>query len=238
MQKTEINWTDRSWNPVTGCSKVSQGCKNCYAETIATRFWKDRKFTDVICHEDRLEQPLHIKKPQKIFVNSMSDLFHEKVQFGFIFQVYNIMNSCPQHIFQILTKRPERALQFYKSTIDFDLSKIKNIWLGVSVEDPKNEDRIEILKQTPAVIHWLSLEPLLGDLGEIDLNGINWVVVGCESGPKRRECKIEWAENVVDQCKAANIPVWVKQLQITGRVETDVEKFPLHLRIREFPEVK
>lgn len=122
MSKSKIEWTEKTWNPVTGCTKVSQGCKNCYAETIANRFWKDRKFTDVQCHADRLEQPLHWRKPTMVFVNSMSDLFHEDVPFEFIKQVFGIMHHCQKHTFQVLTKRPERALEFYKwykTTIGF-----------------------------------------------------------------------------------------------------------------------
>lgn len=255
MAKTEIQWTDYTWNPVTGCTKVSQGCKNCYAETIANRFWKGREFTDVIMHEDRLEQPLHLKKPRMIFVNSMSDLFHKVVPFEFIEKVVAAMATNPRHIYQILTKRPEQLLWF----CDWMDRKLKNqgfseyngkhfefsdfMWIGVSVENQKTADeRIPQLLQTPAKIRWLSCEPLLS---EIDLSKvedfvqydtkISWVVVGCESGPKRRECKIEWVESLVGQCKDANVPVFVKQLQINGKVVKEIDQFPKHLQIREYP---
>jgi protein gp37 len=272
MADTSISWTNKAWDPVTGCNKVSAGCKNCYAETIANRFWKDRKFTDVICHEDRLDIPLHWRKPAKIFVNSMSDLFHEKVTEDFILRVFNVMRKCNQHIFQILTKRPERALEIL-SRIQFDNNSglyfekkglnrqgypmcftpvMKNIHLGVSVENQQTADeRIPILLKTPAAVKWLSIEPLLEDidiqpewLGNYEsCNGfhpkqMDWVVVGCESGKNRRECKIEWIENIVDQCYGYGIPVFVKQLQINGKVVRDINEFPKHLQIQEYPKVK
>jgi len=166
MANSKIEWTDKVWNPSTGCTKVSAGCKNCYAEVIAKRFWKERKFTDVICHEDRLTQPLHWKKPAKIFVNSMSDLFHEKVPFAFIDSVYEVMGFSTQHIFQILTKRPERALEYYNWTNIFKAwSKWEHIWLGVSVENQQTADeRIPLLLQAPAAVRFLSAEPLLGKI--------------------------------------------------------------------------
>ena len=242
MNKTKINWTDMVWNPVTGCTKVSAGCKNCYAETIANRFWGDRKFTDVMIHPERLDQPLKWKKPKKIFVNSMSDLFHETILGQDIINILSVMEDAKQHTFQVLTKRPARM----KAIVDFYHSVIPNVWFGVSIEDQKTaDDRIPLLCYTPAVIKWLSAEPLLGYI-DLQLRGrnygisskheyIDWVVVGCESGPKRRECKIEWVESIVEQCKYENVPVWVKQLEVDGKVTEDVEKFPEHLRIREMP---
>lgn len=247
MANSEIQWTDFTWNPVTGCDKVSQGCKFCYAETIAKRFWKDRKFTDIVLHEDRLKQPLKKKKPQMIFVNSMSDLFHEKVPFSFIDSVYEVMGYSTQHIFQILTKRPARALEYYRWTNIFKAwSDWNHIWLGVSVEDQKNADeRIPLLLQTPAKVRWLSIEPLIGPIclpssyldkpRYFELGTIDWVVIGCESGPKRRECKLSWIESLVDHCKANKVPVFVKQLQIDGKVLKNIEDFPTHLKIREYP---
>lgn len=155
---TSIEWTDRTWNPVTGCTKVSQGCKNCYAETIANRFWKDRKFTDVRVHPERLGEPLRWRKPSRIFVNSMSDLFHEDVPDEFIMRVFDVMDSASRHTFQILTKRPERMLHVMKNA-----SPISNVWLGVSVEDQKTADeRIPILLQTQAAVRFVSYEPALG----------------------------------------------------------------------------
>lgn len=176
------------WNPVTGCSKVSAGCKNCYAETMAQRFWKGRKFTDIKCHEERLEIPLHWKKPRLVFVNSMSDLFHEKVRFEFVQKVYNVMNNSiwKNHIFLILTKRPERAKKFYEWYNKLIVKKLnafktpeaavresiekynfRNIWLGVSLENQETADeRIPVLLDIPAAIRWVSIEPMLG---EVDL---------------------------------------------------------------------
>jgi protein gp37 len=263
MGKTEIQWTDFTWNPVTGCTKVSQGCRFCYAETIANRFWKDRKFTDVICHPERLDQPSHLKKPRMIFVNSMSDLFHPGVPFEFIDKVLNVMATNPQHTYQILTKRPERLLEWCKhqnaklKKIGFDHIDGKYfelpdfIWIGVSVEDQKSADeRVPILQDVPAAIRFLSIEPMLEEIsighllrGDASIRGIdqffkykvNWVIIGCESGAKRRECKIEWVEKLVKECREAPIPVFVKQLQINSKVVDDINQFPEHLRIRQFP---
>lgn len=255
MPKSKIEWTEFTWNPVTGCNKISPGCKNCYAESIANRFWKDRKFTDVVCHEDRLNQPATLKKPRMIFVNSMSDLFHESVPFEFIEKCVNIMATNPQHTYQILTKRPERLLQYCKWQSD----KIKQsgygdgfefpdfMWIGVSVENQKTADeRIPLLLQTPAKIRWLSVEPLLEPINLdapqmfLDLirdrNIISWIVIGCESGPNKRECKIEWVHSIAHQGEYAVIPVFVKQVNINGRVVKDITLFPEHLRIREYPQ--
>lgn len=247
MGKTEISWTEFTWNPVTGCDKISAGCKNCYAESIANRFWKDRKFTDIEYHLDRIFTPQKIKKPSMIFVNSMSDLFHEKLSTQMIFQIYQSMKESPQHIFQVLTKRPENMLRFLRESVKSTLS---NVWYGVSAENQKYADeRIPLLLQTPAKIRWVSIEPMLGpiDLNKKELlidktrfkltigNYLDWVVVGCESGPKKRECKIEWIESIVEQCKAANVPVFVKQIQINGKVEKDINNFPDHLKIQEYP---
>ena len=240
MQTTKINWTDKVWNPVTGCSKISAGCKFCYAETIANRFWKDRDFTEVKTHPERLMQPFKIKKPSKIFVNSMSDLFHAKINPGFLKEVFKVMQTAQWHTFQVLTKRPD-----YMRTI-IEREKIfvsSNIWLGVSVEDQKTADqRIPLLIKTPAVLRWLSIEPLLNniDLTKIkeiyDQNtSIDWIVVGCESGPRKRECKIEWIESIVGQCQQEKIPVWVKQININGKVIEDINLFPASLKVRQLP---
>lgn len=283
MATTSIEWTQgldgvkgKVWNPVTGCTKVSQGCKNCYAETIAKRFWKDRRFTEVQFHPERLEQPLHWKKPSMIFVNSMSDLFHEDIPDNFIADIFGIMAIGKQHTFQVLTKRPDRMLKFvkkYYGNSDYiepiyanysHTAKIPipNIWLGVSVENQEAaNERIPLLLQTPAKIRWISAEPLLGKIdltfpighwedmkcdriigwnGKwkedcIAINKLDWVVVGCESGPNRRECKIEWVESIVEQCKSAKVPVFVKQLSMGGAVIKDINQFPKHLQIREYP---
>jgi protein gp37 len=231
MAKTAIEWTDKVWNPVTGCTKVSQGCKNCYAETIAGRFWakqypknedgSDRTFTDVRLHPERLEQPLSWKKPQKVFVNSMSDLFHKDVSFWFILQAFEVMVNAKQHTFQVLTKRPDRMLEFFK-WLDEPQNEpagatfitgwpVPNVWLGVSVEDSKNKVRIDALRKTPAAVRFLSLEPLLEDLGELDLTGIHWVICGGESGPNARPMHPEWVRSIRDQCVSAEVPFFFKQ---------------------------
>lgn len=250
MANSEIQWTDFTWNPTTGCNKVSQGCKFCYAESIANRFWGDRKFTDVLTHPDRLEQIDKLRKPRMIFVNSMSDLFHPKVPFEFVDKIINVIFRNQKHIFQVLTKQPQRMKNFFSG--GYNMVRTPNLWLGVSTENQATADeRIPILLETPARVRWISAEPLLGpiDLNKLELlidkkrfyytmaQYLDWVVVGCESGPKRRECKIEWVEDIVDQCKEANVPVFVKQLQIDGKVLKNIEDFPKHLQIREYPNV-
>lgn len=208
MAKSTIEWTEHTWNPVTGCSKVSAGCKNCYAETIAKRFWGDRKFSDVMFHPEKLDVPILRRKPTTYFVNSMSDLFHEKVTAAQIIKVFAVMESCPQHTFQVLTKRIERAIELLA-----DIPPLKNVWIGVSVENQTAaEKRIPFLLDTPAHVRWISAEPLLGPL---DLNGwinyLDWVVVGGESGSGARPMNPDWAISIHDQCKAANVPFFFKQ---------------------------
>lgn len=223
--KSKIEWTDATWNPVTGCSKVSQGCKFCYAERVFPRPYPGREFTDVRCHPERLEQPLKWKKPRRIFVNSMSDLFHEKVTTDFILQVYVTMLHADQHVFQILTKRPERMLRFFrdlqKSVTDWPL---RNAWLGVSVEDQKTADeRIPILLQTPAAVRFVSYEPALGPVdfsrwlpiqtvGGVEMETwLDWIIAGGESGPHARPAHPDWFRQVRDQCQAAGVPFFLKQ---------------------------
>lgn len=252
---SHIQWTDATWNPVTGCSKVSTGCKHCYAE----RDWKrlsanpktvyyGRKFTDIQCHPERLDQPLRWRKPRMIFVNSMSDLFHEDVPGSFIDQVFAVMQASPQHIFQVCTKRPKRMLEYMIGSNhrvalagtnlaadkgwchahedrDWPLS---NVWLGVSCEDQVAADnRIPLLLQTPAVIRWISAEPLLGmiDLSPFlefvstvpdclrSIKPIDWVVVGGESGRDARPMMHHWARSLRNQCLAAGVPFFFKHLK-------------------------
>lgn len=164
--RSKIEWCDTTWNPTSGCTKVSQGCKNCFAECIAKRFWGDRKFGDVQCHPERLNQPLHWRKPRRVFVDSMSDLFHEDVPFDFTLDVLDIIKNCPQHTFMILTKRPERMLELAElcETEPFEyLWPLPNVWLGVSVENQATADeRIPLLLKTPAAVRFVSCEPLLG----------------------------------------------------------------------------
>lgn len=306
---TSIEWTDVVWNPVTGCSKVSAGCRHCYAEAVANRFWGARKFTDVQCHADRLEQPLHWKQPRRIFVNSMSDLFHEDVPDEFIASVYAVMVSGYWHVYQTLTKRPERRKYLLNAPSFREWVEIKaakrinalrgphslnatsnlaawnrdaagNIHEGVSIEDQGTADeRIPILLQTPAAVRWVSAEPLLGPVdlerGGFALHravpspsgkswpGLDWVVVGGESGPGARPCDLVWIRSIVGQCKEAGVPCFVKQLgalckssmpskptnkecrefiddvrALQGRIDrkgANIEAFPADLRVRQWP---
>ena len=214
---TAIEWTEMTWNPVTGCTKLSQGCKHCYAETLAKRFWGDRPFTDVQLHEDRLDQPLRWRKPRTVFVNSMSDLFHEAVPEQFIGRVFDVMAECPQHTFQILTKRADRLATIAPSLVWPD-----NVWMGVSVEDARVMHRIDLLRNVPAAVRFLSLEPLISPLNRLELGGIDWVIVGGESGPGARPMRQEWVDSIFRQCRAANVAFFFKQWggvrkNVTGR---------------------
>jgi protein gp37 len=193
-------------DPVTGCTKVSQGCKHCYAERLADRFWGDRPFTDVRTHPERLDQPKAIRRPSRIFVNSMSDLLHPDVSKRFIRQVFDVMAGCPRHTFQILTKRSERLVE-----LAADLQWPPNIWIGVSVESAEVVDRINDLRQVPAAVRFLSLEPLIGPLRDLDLEGIDWVIVGGESGPGARPMSPAWVKDIRRQCRKAGIPFFFKQ---------------------------
>jgi len=281
MSKSKIEWTDETWNPVTGCTKVSQGCKNCYAEREWPRLtrlvpsYAGRDFTDVRTHEDRLDKPLHWKRPRRIFVNSMSDLFHPDVSDAFIDRVFAVMALAPHHVFQVLTKRPERMREYLTAgdltervireafRMDceggawmnadhhiggYKVMPLPNAWLGVSVEDQATADeRIPLLLETPAAVRWISAEPLLGQVnaglylsrtnmpglrlmpGFADpLPGIDWVVVGGESGPNARPMSIQWARLLRDQCAVAGVsflfkqwgewaPAMVRQSEIPGQ---------------------
>jgi protein gp37 len=208
---TKIEWTEATWNPVTGCDKISPGCKNCYAERLALRLqaagtpqYKDGFLLTL--HPGALAIPLGWKKPKVIFVNSMSDLFHKDVPVEFIQQVFMIMRTTPHHQFQILTKRAERLADLHAQ-----LRWSDNIWMGVSVESVDYLYRIECLKRTNARIKFLSVEPLLGPLPHLDLEGIDWVIVGGESGPHARPMKPQWVRQIRAQCIAANVPFFFKQ---------------------------
>ncbi len=295
---SKIEWCDATWQPVVGCSKVSEGCKNCWAEKMAYRLaCMGVPFYDMVQDEGcwngnvetnkfALDKPLHWKQPRRIFVCSMSDLFHPSVPFEFIDKVFDTMLSCRQHTFQLLTKRPERALEYYDGVISdssimgepamIDHIDAKHIHLGVTAENQKCADeRIPILLQIPAAVRFVSCEPLLGEIDlsryvfeecrkiqckncgsykstgvwgiymcgecgcgegeEVDPNcEIDWGIFGCESGPKRRPCKIEDVRNIVNQFKAAGIPPFVKQLSINGKVSHKMEEWPEDLRIREY----
>jgi protein gp37 len=208
---TSIEWTGSTWNPVTGCSKISAGCKNCYAERMAMRLkaMGQKNYTkgfSLSLHQNVLRNPVKWKKPQRIFVNSMSDLFHEEIPFSFVQNVFDVMNQANWHSFQILTKRAER-LNEMANLLDWG----GNIWAGVTVENSDYVYRIDLLRSLPVKLKFISFEPLLGPIGKIDLHGIDWVIVGGESGPHFREISKEWVVEIRDQCLQKDIPFFFKQ---------------------------
>lgn len=209
--RSSIEWTDATWNPVTGCTKVSQGCKFCYAERFAIRLQAmgnpryDNGFR-VTLHHDLVDLPLRWRKPRKIFVASMSDLFHDDVPFEFIHAVFQTIVVTPQHIYQVLTKRIHRAAELVPR-----LPWPPNLWIGTSVESEEVVGRIEYLRRIPAKVRFLSLEPLLGPLPNLPLEGINWVIVGGESGPGARPLDPDWVRDIRDQCLRRRIPFFFKQ---------------------------
>lgn len=322
MATTKISWTEKSWNPITGCSPVSAGCLNwrlsAWLKAMGQEKYKNN--FEVTLHPECLNEPLHWRKPCRIFVCSMSDLFHGKVPFEFIDKVFAMMALCPQHTFQLLTKRPDKMAGYYQTRTAMDdsyrvdympqwydvvtgwldqgengylgsnwnaceiaaektdyLEPLSNLWPGVSVENQDNDWRIVELLKIQAAVRWASLEPLLGKIcldRVIDVHGgrylnylrgdwydvigkddngqamfsdrpsgtfgkgrgIDWVVVGCESGPNRRPCKLEWVRDIVEQCQAAGVPVFVKQLDINGKVIRDINQFPKDVQIQDYPE--
>jgi len=281
---TKIPWTDETWNMIGGCSPVSEGCLNCAAAMSAQLcvnrgnkkyegLVKNGKWTgEVRLFPDLLDKPLHWRKPRMIFPAFMGDLFHEAVPFEFIDKVFETMALCwgnaayrkntyPNHIFQILTKRPKQMLKYLSGDVKKRwgdgapcIGTLPNVWLGVSVENQKAADeRIPILLQIPAAVQFVSVEPMLEavDLkwnltypsqrcssyirNESPPKSLDWVIIGCESGPKRRPCKLEWVRDLVEQCKAADVPVFVKQLSINGKVSHKPEEWPEWARLRQMP---
>ena len=254
MKNTKIEWTDASWNPLRGCSRVSSGCRFCYAERVAARFsgaglpyeglttrGKDgqpRWNNEIMLVPHMLNKPLSWKQPRRIFVNSMSDLFHEKVPFEYIEQVFDVMRQASWHEFQILTKRGERLAELASR-----LEWAPNIWMGVSIEDARVVERVDSLREVPAAIRFLSVEPLIGPIPELDLTGLHWVIVGGESGDKARIMEPSWALDVVNVCRSAGVPVFVKQMGTAwSRREgdksfkgDDFDGFPEKLQVREYP---
>ena len=238
---TSIGWTEATWNPVRGCSRVTRECTNCYAEGMTARFsGKHRKTglplwgsgfakmtkagprwtNEVSLVPEKLEEPLGWKAPRKIFVNSTSDLFHEKLDPQDIGAVYNVMERCPQHVFQVLTKRPRRRRKIFDDWQAGEVERrgaaarvlvLPNIWEGTSVGIRSAVHRIDELRRTPAAVRFLSCEPLLEDLGELDLTGINWLIIGGESGPNARPMKRLWARNLMDQCGRWGVACFMKQ---------------------------
>ena len=292
---TKIPWTEATWNPVVGCTKIAVGCKNCYAERMAKRFWKQWGLLAPPHHfgvkwfPERLDIPLHWRKPRKIFVCSMGDLFHEAVPFEFIDKVMAVITACPQHTFQILTKRPERMLEYYQSyeirtlAQPKDFMPLPNLWRGTSISTQADADKnIPILLQIPAGVLFVSFEPMLERVDLMDVHPkiglsqdvltdfsedtkkfnkdyakhlksplvddprLDWVIIGCESGPKARLCSIEDIRDAVRQCKEAGVPVFVKQIPIgvsTGylgatKCSKKPEEWPEDLRIQEYPNIQ
>lgn len=208
---SQIEWTDATWNPVTGCTKVSAGCANCYAERMARRLQamgnpKYARGFEVTLHPPVLELPLTWSRPSHVFVNSMSDLFHAAVPDDFIRRVFDVMVSADWHVFQVLTKRPERA-----RALGAALPWAPNIWLGATVESSAYVGRADALRDTPALVRFLSLEPLLTDLPDLQVEGLDWVVVGGESGPRARPMRAEWARRLRDLCQHHSVPFFFKQ---------------------------
>jgi len=206
-----IEWTESTWNPVTGCTKISPGCKHCYAERLAVRLQamgqeNYRNGFNLTLQPHMLDLPLRWKRPQTIFVNSMSDLFHKGVPIEYIQQVFDVMRRADWHRFQVLTKRSDRLSQ-----LDPELKWAPNIWMGVSIESDKYRWRIDDLRATRAMVKFLSLEPLLGPLQDLDLRAIDWVIVGGESGPEARPMDPAWAIDLRDQCRQAKVPFFFKQ---------------------------
>ena len=211
MAQSSIEWTEMTWNPTTGCSKISAGCKFCYAEIMSKRLkamgvekYKDN--FEVRIHPESLKIPYTWKSSKVVFVNSMSDLFHEKIPLEYIQQVFKVMNDNPQHVFQVLTKRAERLLELHRKLI-----WTHNIWMGVSVENDNVRNRVDYLRQTNARVKFLSLEPLLGPLKNLNLENIDWVIVGGESGHRPRKMSSDWVLEIHQQCLEKKVAFFFKQ---------------------------
>lgn len=220
--KSNIEWTEMTWNPVTGCTKVSQGCKHCYAERMAKRLTamgaeRYRNGFNVTLHPDLVDIPRGWRLPRVVFVNSMSDLFHDDIPLTYIQRVFATMRDCPRHTFQVLTKRSQRLAELARH-----LPWPENVWMGVSVEDARVLHRVADLQSVQAKIRFLSLEPLIGPLESLPLDGIHWVIVGGESGPQARPMRKEWVKDILRQCRTAKVPFFFKQWggirkDLTGR---------------------
>lgn len=251
--KSKIEWTGASWNPVRGCTKVSPGCKHCYAETFAERFrgvpgHPYEEGFDLRLVPEKLEEPLSWRKPRRIFVNSMSDLFHEGIPDDYILKVAEVMAKANWHTYQVLTKRSARMTTLHNAILR-PYARLSHIWWGVSVEDKKyGLPRIDHLRAADIAVRFLSIEPLLEDIGNLNLDGIHWVIVGAESGHGARPFDLQWARSIIAQCREQRVPCFVKQI---GRRPTDggipialalsefkggnPAEWPTDLRVREFP---
>jgi protein gp37 len=257
MAKTKIEWCDATWNPMSGCSKISDGCKFCFAERMAHRLQAMgtkgyEKGFEVTLHPERLKEPWHWKKPRRVFVCSMGDLFHDDVPESFIIDVisyaeqYSTWLRGSESTFIFLTKRPERMADIWKKMFS-SKSPIRpeSLWFGVSISNQKDADRwITIILQIPAAKRLVSVEPMLENINlgyylrggfRSSLPPIDWVIAGCESGPHRRPFDLDWARDLRDQCKAAQVAFFIKQLNIAGKVSHDINEWPEDLRIRQIP---
>jgi protein gp37 len=213
---TQIEWTDATWNPVTGCSKITRGCDFCYAERFSERFrgvagHPFENGFDLTLRPDRLTQPLRWRQPKRIFVNSMSDLFHKEIPVRFIDAVFDTMEKADWHTFQVLTKRSSLLVRYLRERYGSDGVAPPHIWLGVSIEDEKNAVRLKHLRAARASVRFVSFEPLLGPVGKLDLAGIQWAIVGGESGPRARPMEEEWAIEIRDQCRTSKVAFFFKQ---------------------------
>lgn len=234
-QNSTIEWTQATWNPVTGCTKLSPGCAHCYAERLAHRLkamavYRYRNGFNVTLQPDVLDVPLRWHKPRLIFVNSMSDLFHEQVPTAYVHQVFSVMRQAHWHTFQVLTKRTGRLLKLAR-----DLPWPRNVWMGASVESPRYTSRIQDLVSVSAAVRFLSLEPLLAPFQKLPLDGIDWVIVGGESGPGCRAMAVEWVRKIREQCLAVGVPFFMKQLGGVRDKGGELESLPKDLQIRQYP---
>ncbi len=238
---SRIEWTEMTWNPVTGCTKVSQGCKHCYAERMAKRLHamgssRYRNGFRVTLHPDLLDAPHRWRQPRLVFVNSMSDLFQEDVPLSFIERVFETIHACPRHTFQVLTKRSRKLRELAPR-----LRWPDNLWIGVSVENQRVVSRVRDLAAVPAAIRFLSCEPLIGPLDDLPLDGIDWVIVGGESGPGARPMRREWVESILRQCRKAEVPFFFKQWggvrkdltgrRLRGRTYDEMPKYSSHAQV-------
>lgn len=245
MNKTSISWTDYTWNPVTGCSHKSDACKFCYAEAFSLRMgWSKRPWTEqnaaenVVLHPERLHDPRTVKNPSRVFVCSMSDLFHDLVPEYFLDDVFDSLLQANHHTYQLLTKRPDRAVAYFDSTGNRAeyLDKISHLWFGVTGENqPELYKRWAFVNQIPAKVKFISYEPALEPINFRHFNGVSWVIVGCESGARRRKMDTAWAYSARNQCDAIGAAFHMKQMEVNGKVTDDITQFPEPLRRREFP---
>lgn len=249
---TKIEWTERTWNPITGCTAISPGCANCYARRMAHRLAGRVGYPaapnefDVTLRPERLGEPLSWRKPSTVFVCSMADLFHKDVPDEWIDEIWATMLLTPEHTYQVLTKRADRMREFLTA---MPIDPVPpNIWIGVTAEDQQRaNERIPYLLQTPAAVRFVSVEPMIGpvdlrpahdaayDTGVCPVVKVGWIIIGAETGPGRRPCRLEWVRNLVQQCQAAGVAVFVKKLEIDGKVTGNVADWPADLRVREYP---